>query len=171
MFMRVTSKVHLTNCNSVSKIWPQLPNRSRIIRASWGVVQESFPKSRKCFPHNYQQCERTIKTQAYRAPAQGNQNLLIIPLIEFKSEPTLLKYQSNNIKLINLNRLRRETTYSWRKQRKTKVVKRRPQAQMVWARLGSSAHSAGNLSSLCTRVWKRAIHFILVFPLSRYWLV
>ena len=31
-------------------------------------------------------------------------------------------------------------------------------------RLGSPAHSSSELSSLCTRVWRRAIHFFL-FPI------
>ena len=39
--------------------WAALLTKSRIIGASWGVVHENFPTSRKCFPHYFQRCERT----------------------------------------------------------------------------------------------------------------
>ena len=56
--------------------------------------------------------------------------------------------------------------------------------KVQYASLGRPAHSAYDLSSLCTRVWRRAIHFFLLqirfcgsqspswlFPLARHWLV
>ena len=54
------SLVNHRSTGQLCKIWPQLPNGSRIIRASWGVVHHNFTTLRKCFPHNHQRCENTI---------------------------------------------------------------------------------------------------------------
>ena len=73
--------------------------------------------------------------------------------------------------------------YGTHKNSKLNILYRSIQCFMHWnSRMGSPAHSAGDLSSPYTRVWRKAIHFFLLpkrfcesqspswlFPLARYW--
>ena len=57
--------------NSVIRNWSELPNGSSIITASWGVIHANLPTSRKCFPHNFQRCERTMNKRVAQFVTYG----------------------------------------------------------------------------------------------------
>ena len=59
MFIQVTGKQYVTNWATL-KIWSELLKGIRIIRASWDVFHENFPRLRKCFLHNSRWSERAI---------------------------------------------------------------------------------------------------------------
>jgi hypothetical protein len=103
------------------------------------------------------------------------------PSISVEVEKLREQLTENKAGSMDLEKL--QPSYEMLRQRGEEMIARSEGADKDLSAKGTG-HSAGDLSSPCRRVWRRAIHFFLfsihfcgsqspswLFPLERYWLV